>query len=69
MSGFAIYRSREERMGAGRVSDVETIDAEIVQLIHRVHRVATESEASERYAPVLRSMLDSLRALRREFGK
>jgi hypothetical protein len=69
VSGFAVYRSYEERMGAGRVSDVETIDAEIVQLIHRTHRIATESECTERYAPVLRSMLDSLRALRREFGK
>lgn len=68
MSGFAVYRSYEQRMGAGRKSDAEEIEQEIIALIHRVHRTATESEARERYDPVLRSMLDSLRALRREFG-
>lgn len=69
MSGFATYVTREDRAGGKRVSDVEQLDAEIVRLIHRTHRISTESEANERYAPTLRLMLDSLSALRREFGK
>jgi hypothetical protein len=69
MSGFAVYRPYEERMGAGRVSDAEEIEQAIIDLARVIGVTAIETEMRAEYAPVVWHLVHARRALRAAFGK
>ena len=62
-------RDYATRAGVGRQSDVERFEEEIIRLARDMCLVATASELSAEYAPVLSHLVKARRALREALNK
>ena len=63
----SVQRDYATRAGAGRQSDAERFEEEIIRLTREICLAALSSELSVEYTPVVRHLLKARRALQSAF--